>query len=184
MIKVFYVEPTGKLHYQQSFECKACDHITRVDKGEIDGPDMPAVNFDATRHPCEKCGADCRLWATSGAPCFRRTDTGEQLGGKSKLPPGACYDATWHHDIPDWCGPDGRSLYVVCPDGMHWGIDGQATNCTKPDDKAHRCWVRHGKPEDGTLHVDKNGNTCAAGAGSILTPKWHGFLHNGHLTTC
>jgi hypothetical protein len=49
------------------------------------------------------------------------------------------------------------------------------------DDNIHRCWVRHGRPEDGTLHVDKAGNTCRAGAGSIDTGKWHGFLHNGEL---
>jgi len=29
--------------------------------------------------------------------------------------------------------------------------------------------------------VDKNGDACAAGAGSILTPTWHGFLQNGEL---
>jgi len=80
-------------------------------------------------------------------------------------------------------GPDGRTLIVRCPDGHDWIIDSRASNCTKKDDNAHWCWVRHGKPEDGTLHVDKNGNTCAAGAGSIDTGKWHGFLHNGELHT-
>lgn len=59
-----------------------------------------------------------------------------------------------------------------------------ASNCTMPDDKNHKCWVRHGRPEDGTLHVDKNGHTCAAGAGSIVAGNYHGFLHNGHLTPC
>jgi hypothetical protein len=34
------------------------------------------------------------------------------------------------------------------------------------------------------LTVDKNGDTCAAGAGSILTPAWHGFLRNGELVAC
>lgn len=63
-------------------------------------------------------------------------------------------------------------------------IDGRASNCTMPDDNVHKCWVRHGRPEDGTLHVDKNGNTCAAGAGSIATPNFHGFLHNGDLSAC
>jgi len=48
----------------------------------------------------------------------------------------------------------------------------------------HRCWVRHGRPEDGTLHVDKNGVTCAAGAGSIVAGNFHGFLHGGFLTSC
>jgi hypothetical protein len=77
---------------------------------------------------------------------------------------------------------DHRSLIVKCPDGHEWMIDSRASNCAMPNDNTHHCWVRHGRPEDGTLHVDKSGNTCAAGAGSIETPKWHGFLHNGHLT--
>jgi hypothetical protein len=100
---------------------------------------------------------------------------------KRELPPGACYDATWLHDFR--LGPDGRSLMVVCPDGHEWFIDNEASNCTMKGEPTHRCWVRHGKPEDGTLHVDKNGHTCAAGGGSIDTGKWHGFLHHGHLKT-
>lgn len=71
----------------------------------------------------------------------------------------------------------------ACPDGHHWYIDNRASNCTKKDDDVHRCWVRHGRPEDGTLHVDKSGNTCAAGAGSIDTgtlarlPSQRDFAH-------
>jgi hypothetical protein len=49
----------------------------------------------------------------------------------------------------------------------------------------HRCWVRHGDAKTGNVHVDKNGITCNAGAGSIISPDgWHGFLHNGYLTSC
>jgi hypothetical protein len=52
---------------------------------------------------------------------------------------------------------------------------------SRPD---HRCWVRHGYVRQ-QVHVDKNGVTCNAGAGSIVSPNgWHGFLHNGHLTSC
>jgi hypothetical protein len=80
-------------------------------------------------------------------------------------------------------GPDGRSLIVRCPGGQDWMIDSRASNCTRKDDNKHFCWVRRGKPEDGTLHVDKNGDTCSAGAGSIQTANWHGFLHNGLLHT-
>lgn len=106
-------------------------------------------------------------------------------------PAGACWDAWWVHEHGrdgligcGWSiGPDHRSLVVVCPDGHQWMIDARASNCTMKGDNTHHCWVRHGKPEDGTLHVDKNGNTCAAGAGSIQTPKWHGFLHHGELHT-
>ncbi|WP_036010803.1 hypothetical protein [Bradyrhizobium yuanmingense] len=104
-----------------------------------------------------------------------------------EAPPGACWNASWIADRRDGqgcgslIGPDGRCLVVKCPDGHDWMIDARASNCTMPDEGTHHCWVRHGTPEDGTLHVDKNGHTCAAGAGSILTPRWHGFLHNGFL---
>jgi hypothetical protein len=81
-------------------------------------------------------------------------------------------------------GDDRRSLVVKCPDGHDWMIDARASNCTMKDDNLHHCWVRHGRPEDGNLHVDKNGLTCAAGGGSIDTGKWHGHLHNGELNPC
>jgi len=108
----------------------------------------------------------------------------------SEAPAGACWNAWWvadrRKDGPTGCGymvgPDHRSLVVKCPDGHEWMIDSRASNCTLPNDNTHQCWVRHGRPEDGDLHVDKNGNTCAAGAGSIQTQKWHGFLHSGHLS--
>lgn len=98
-----------------------------------------------------------------------------------ELPVGACYEANWRREHR--VGYDGRSLYVQTPGGL-WGIDERARNCTMPEDHEHRCWVRHGSPEDGTIHVDKNGNTCAAGAGSIQCGDYHGFLHNGKLTSC
>ncbi len=98
-------------------------------------------------------------------------------------PVGAVWDCDWLHDVPGFTGPDGRALCVKCPGGQDWLIDSQASNCTKPGDRTHKCWVRHGKPEDGTLHVDKNGPTCSAGAGSIQTANWHGFLHHGHFVT-
>lgn len=31
------------------------------------------------------------------------------------------------------------------------------------------------------ITVDKNGTTCAAGAGSISAGPYHGFLRNGQL---
>lgn len=95
-----------------------------------------------------------------------------------ELPPGACYDAWWYPEK----GADGRALVVILPTGRPWHIDSRASNCTMPEDRVHRCWCRHGRPEDGTLHVDKNGVTCQAGAGSIAVEGYHGFLHNGKLT--
>lgn len=81
-----------------------------------------------------------------------------------------------------WHNCDSRHLICVLPDGVHWDIDSRANNCTKPEDVTHRCWVRIGRPELGeTVHISKDGNTCSAGAGSIATGSYHGFLHHGFL---
>lgn len=106
-----------------------------------------------------------------------------------KAPPGAMYYATWYEDrnLPDhtWVSPhDKRALMVVLPGVHHWHVDGTSNNCTLPGDPVHKCWVRSGSVDQATVHVDKNGNTCSAGAGSIVVPGWHGFLHNGYLTEC
>ena len=97
------------------------------------------------------------------------------------MPIGAMYDATWF----PWKGGDGMALTVVIPPGEgigdHWNVDMRAKNCTLPDDDAHRCWVRHGNPRIEPVTVDKQGLTCQAGAGSIQTSNWHGFLHGGRL---
>lgn len=112
-----------------------------------------------------------------------RVAGGEDIAG---LQPG---DAYWSmpHESPctTWGNCDGRHLLVILPDMSHWNVDGRASNCDMKDDRVHRCWVRHGRPEDGSLHVDKAGLTCHAGAGSILAHNgWHGFLHNGALRAC
>jgi hypothetical protein len=97
-----------------------------------------------------------------------------------KPEPGDVYWVNYHPDrqCPWWDNCSGMHLYGVLPTGYDWDIDGRANNCTMPKDRQHRCWVRTGSPENGALHVDKNGNTCAAGAGSIMTKDWHGFLHH------
>ncbi len=120
---------------------------------------------------------------------YVRPDTGFRCTTE-EAPIGACWDAWWiserRKDGPTGCGymigDDHRSLVVRCPDGHDWHVDARASNCTMKEENTHHCWVRHGQPEDGTLHVDKAGHTCAAGAGSIDTGKWHGFLHGGELT--
>jgi hypothetical protein len=102
--------------------------------------------------------------------------------GVVKILDGAPAGSCWEDGTGRTRGPDGRGLIVRCPDGFNWSIDGRCSNCNLPQDTAHRCWVRHGRPEDGTLHVDKDGLTCSAGAGSIDTGRWHGFLHRGSLS--
>jgi len=82
-----------------------------------------------------------------------------------------------------WDNCDGRHLWVVLPNLVIFDLSARASNCGSPTDRLHRCWVIHENP----LHVDKNGRTCSAGAGSLLVgpcgdqPGWHGFLHNGEL---
>ena len=159
------------------------------------------VARDDARWPtsCSRCGRDFinddrkQVWADdlyTGAP------SGELVTLRD-APPGSAYDAWW---LPEWYrGPDGIALMVVLPNGHPWHVDGQASNCTRPQQerrgrtvvtpRSHYCWIRHGDPRDpqGTrtgqkLHVDKRGDTCAAGAGSIVAGNYHGFLHNGALT--
>jgi hypothetical protein len=140
---------------------------------------------DDARWPkhCE-CGyefAEGDVWSVDHDRLYQPSDGGAIVTLRD-APVGACWDATWYHD---WrTGHDGRSLVVRCPDGHDWFIDNRSSNCTLKDDDVHRCWVRRGRPEDGDLHVDKQGDTCSAGGGSIDTGKWHGFLHDGHLARC
>lgn len=139
---------------------------------------------------------------------YRNPDNGEERGLRDwQETPGAMWNAWW---LADCChGADGLCLMVVCPDGASWTIDGRAQNCDSPcarcgrpyhqhagdctlpvssrpcpkgflDARPHQCWVRQGTPPN--LTVGKTGGvTCGAGAGSIQTDKWHGFLREGIL---
>jgi hypothetical protein len=118
-------------------------------------------------------------WQENVEKIYRRSDTGG-LTTRHEAPPGAMWYATWYEQFPDWCGlEDKRALMVKLPDGSEWHVDGSATNCTDKGNTAHRCWCRHGVPP--LVTVDKTGPTCTAGAGSIKTSRWHGFLRNGEL---
>lgn len=199
-ISVFWCEPTGRKFYHRGFYCEACG---QRDEEPCSEAEFASYSKDGVRleRACDKCAALVRMnsWGTDIEMC--RADTGELFKAYRDLPPGAVYEAIGYYGDPahNWRqspradgkqyivnrpGADGRILVCVCPDGHPWTIDARASNCTMPSDDEHWCWVRHGRPEDGTLHVDKNGVTCAAGAGSIATSKWHGFLHNGQLVEC
>lgn len=157
-VECFLLEYTGQMRYFAEDE---------TDLGVYDPPDQPEE------------------WR-SGSPEMRRVDTGEAVG--HPLPPGAIFDymdpKCPHESFGDGYkdrAVNGQFLVCVLPGGHHWHIDGRAGNCTMPDDDEHRCWVRHGEPPK--LTVDKDGNTCAAGAGSIAIPGWHGFMRDGTLVT-
>lgn len=126
--------------------------------------------------PCDQCAKSHVVyeWALLDGTRIAHPEEGDVFF--SVPHDGAC--TTW-----DNC--EGRHLFVIVPEGHWWNIDGRASNCTMKDDRTHRCWVRHGDPtRPETLHVDKNGDTCSAGAGSILAGDYHGFLHNGQLVKC
>jgi len=118
---------------------------------------------------------------------------------QSQLRPGDVFYSPWAlrrqqlegtHSCP-WDNCDGHHLICIVPGEIdaagrvethHWTVTGRASNCAMPDDRHHRCWVLHGDPErPETMHVDKEGPTCKAGAGSIAVPGYHGFLDHGAL---
>jgi hypothetical protein len=193
-VKCFLLEDAGKLrrylrryHHDCSAPWSPLGGMVLLD--EVPYPPRTAITLDEPwglvsrddpRWPrvCE-CGrefVDSDQWQIFPDSIYRRVDTGEEHSLRD-APPGAMWDAWWYGSSK---GADGRSMVVVCPGGHEWLIDGRASNCTMKDDWEHRCWVRHGEPPN--LTVDKNGPTCAAGAGSIQTKNWHGFLRNGELS--
>lgn len=205
-IRVFWTEeiPTGRMTVSyKSDESLACPngspgmqyHHARVTlshhatKKEWDDADRDQQMTEGLLlNPICSCGyvftqENAELSSRGFACGWRNPITGEEWDN-SNLPAGAMYDAKAYHDIPHWCSADGIALHVVLPDGTHWHVDGEANNCTRKGDHSHKCWPRHGDPRKGECHVDKNGNTCSAGAGSIQTGSWHGFLHNNHLIQC
>lgn len=159
-------------------------HDARLWLGEYDAEDRMAKPDDSDpRWPanCKKCGkpfTEAAHRMVDDAQLFRRSDNGalETLG---EAKPGAMWFAPWYSDSAEFRGPDGKTLVVRLPDGHDWIVDSRAANCSKRQDKVHKCWVRHGEAPN--ITVDKQGNTCAAGGVSIATPKWHGFLRDGYL---
>lgn len=200
-VQCFWVEPANRARRSlrrfrwSSTPCQKtgsyCNAHTALDEvtstivdGHWDfGPD-PKIPHDDPRWPknCEACGYAFTHedeYQVFHDPLWRDPKTGF-IYSRRDNPVGMMYDAFWNHDYKPWCGPDGKSIHVICPDGHDWCIDSECSNCTMPEDKVHKCWVRHGEPP--MLTVDKNGFTCKAGAGSIQTPTWHGFLTNGILS--
>ena len=119
-------------------------------------------------------------WQIFSETLYQRSDTGQILTW-TEAGPGAMRENEWFAGKRAFCGPDGISISVKCPDGKEWMIDGPCNNCTMPNDHVHKCWVRHGNPP--YLTVNKQGGyTCNAGGGSIDTGTYHGFLVEGVFT--
>lgn len=186
-IKAFRVQPNGR--WRVCFWRKGAKERSRDVVDWSDEASATARMEEFSRAGAEHCSA---------APLYLLPDGSETTS--CSLPPGSLYDWSWMHDKCPM--PDGIFLCCVLPNKHHWLVDGRASNCGSPcmvcgvryrehtDDAghryvdsvpAHRCWIRHGDPRTGNVHVDKNGLTCDAGAGSIQSGEWHGFLHNGML---
>ena len=143
-------------------------------------------DYPATRWPakCDHCDAIVPPEARRQVFPKRLYDT-----ASGDPEPGDLYFDDYLHSIEDgvvrcvyWDNCTSAHLYCVLPNGRIWDIDSRANNCTQPDERTHRCWVRHGDPPN--VHVDKAGHTCAAGAGSIMAGDFHGHLHGGHVVSC
>lgn len=130
---------------------------------------------------CDKCGEAPpnpeEVKRAFGWKRFFPTETGKpEIGDMFWLP---CRSMLYGGKCFNWDNCEGKHLHVLLPDGHEWDVDGRAKNCTMKDDRSHRCWVREGDPPNVT--AGKTGHTCSAGAGSIATGKWHGFLRGGKL---
>lgn len=213
-VQVFWCEPSGKVRrffgcYEVADTCTGggyCQAQRLIDEVDAeweeheDGKkyrkryDEAAYPWDAFPRVCDRCGREFQnptrqIFVDEIFVVKTGTRAGE-LFARKEAPVGAMWDIEYYRDIPEWCGRDGIALTVVVPGG-EWHVDGRANNCTMPSDSVHRCWVRHGDPRQGYVHVDKDGTpehpTCQAGAGSIWMRSpdgWHGFLHRGYLVDC
>lgn len=157
----------GSIHNAMKFVSDSPELITDKEKESVDSfTEWPTV--------CDHCGAIAEESVIKQV--FRDRLYNTESGSPE---PGDLYYVGWYPETMYFDNHKGPMLMGVCPDGSEWNLDSRASNCGSPEDKVHRCWVKHGSPEDGTIHVDKNGLTCNAGAGSIQTRSWHGYLHSG-----
>lgn len=194
-LRIFWDGPCGRLGYHNAMSLLGDDLVLASKKwGQVGDHLVLVGDLHAAAWPaaCEDCGAV--VPQDGRRQVFCRTLYGTPDGSWRGIPgPGDMYIADWYgceerggHCIHGWTNCDGRHLIVQLPGDAHhwWDVDGRASNCTLPNDTLHRCWVRHGDPAAERVHVDKKGRTCAAGAGSIASGNYHGFLHNGELTGC
>lgn len=162
-------------------------HVGRVRYAAgYQGDEIPDGWRDIHPAACDRCGAP---FDPDGDHTHSGSLRWEWNTPSGKLEPGCVWineNAHYGNDRcwPGWTNCDGRHLMVVLPNGHEWDVDGRANNCGLPDDTTHRCWVRVGDPDHPeTLHVSKDGETCAAGAGSIAAGDYHGFLTHGVLSS-
>lgn len=204
-IKCCFLEPTKKVRKllirtaEGPTEAHFGDHRVEVVAEIIpthdteNGPLQIDEPYLSTKWPQEcDCGFKFRFrdeWTTEYHRVYRRADTGEEMILRD-APVGAMWYAPW---LDHLYRPQLEHVLIVkLPDKTEWIADSKAKNCRdaknydwqhhwtrEPADPKHHCWVVHGVPP--LITVDKKGNTCEAGGGSIWSDGWHGFLWNGVL---
>jgi hypothetical protein len=210
IVPVRFVYPRGSQRYQHVMwtTSERCDgralHSARrfEDPTDVVRPEPPSIDDGWVPSSCDSCGAafsDAEASRSSGSSTLWTSPSGQ-------LEPGNMFWADWlPHEPCDDPGPfrcadwknsdgsyakrgwhncvDGRHLNVMLPNGITWDVDSRASNCDMPNDVLHRCWQRRFNPETETpkFTVGKDQPTCGAGAGSIQSGDYHGFLHDGAL---
>jgi hypothetical protein len=131
-------------------------------------------------------GIKCFMVELGEDGVWKNLETSDEYISCAQVPPGAMWYADWMllgTEPEPFAGPDGRCLVVKLPNGNDWMIDAICSNCPDREDAlrgGHKCWVRHGIAPH--ITVDKAGKTCSAGAGSIQSGDYHGFLRGGEFT--
>lgn len=184
-IRCFWTEPTGQEALElrryapgSTCSCEFGRHDASVKVGSAPRSEAPiggkgSFASDARWPTHCSCGyefAETDEWQVFRAAIYAASDGREWP--IRELPPGAMYDATWYHGIPNYIGPDGIALIVVLPDpgrssSFAWHVDGQANNNPAPQG-----WTRTGTVPNVTANP------------SILTPRYHGWLRDGVLVEC
>ena len=132
-----------------------------------------------------KCGYHFKIADKSSSGMRGWSYVGDNKIHYTKLEPGAMFidKSGCMTEGRECVGYDGLTIVVVLPDGTYFYTDARSSNCTRIDDNEHRCWVRNFTLSDDNPSLTKDGNTCSAGSGSIVTDKWHGLLRDGYLIT-
>lgn len=168
--------PGGRGYHDASVVLEGLHPVARTPDGYIAALPDDLVSHDDPRWPtkCAACSyefVEADQWQVNIHEGWRRPDTGEVIAWDLfGITPGAMWDAFWMGD--DYRGPDGLHLTVQLPDGLPWAVDGPTSNST-PEHR--RGWTRTGDP--------KAVPPTVSATPSILTPGYHGFLTNGHLTS-
>lgn len=191
-VRCFYLEKTDRTQrslrrYAGTHDCctpfgyhDACFFLDVVtDAGNAEEVPCKDPRWPTKCEHCDYVFAMNDAYQTLTRCLYRRLDTGEEMT-LDDAGPGAMWNGEWMltEGSNRYRGPDGICLIAKLPNGDSWLMDGPASNCARPGED-HKCWVRHGVPPN--ITVDKDGDTCAAGSGSIQSNDYHGFLVNGEF---